>query len=390
MEDEILALNQECERLEHLLEGAKLRRTQLATRLYTENGPQRTYMVAGQELLVSRTKPRRDGSVSYFFAAKQRWRGPRQEGEVQAALERVVLTGRVIEATAVLTGRGATGTGTADLSAVEQYLQALDLLRESRRSAMWKAEDDRPLLARLEDLYAKLSDAEQERVEAQGRGWPSDGEASTPPWETASYLAAEDPNYIAPANEHEAILQRVMYENQGWGAAPGGLTSEPSELGNQAGSEMSDLVQEALSGELNERCSVCGEPQFESPSGVVCSNGHGGAPAAEQERMPTVEELEADIQIKAGIRRLGDELFKSLSPEELARVVLPQQAEIDAALERGRADYEAVRGGASAVARRNLPIARLVEPEPRLLKIKEPSEPEDRDLDDILDSLEGL
>lgn len=25
-------------------------------------------------------------------------------------------------------------------------------------------------------------------------------------------------------------------------------------------------------------CSVCGEPQFETPSGDVCRNGHGGAP----------------------------------------------------------------------------------------------------------------
>jgi len=28
----------------------------------------------------------------------------------------------------------------------------------------------------------------------------------------------------------------------------------------------------------NTKCSVCGEPQFESPSGAVCGNGHGGAP----------------------------------------------------------------------------------------------------------------
>lgn len=29
------------------------------------------------------------------------------------------------------------------------------------------------------------------------------------------------------------------------------------------------------------RCSVCNEPQFDTPSGVTCSNGHGGAPSVE-------------------------------------------------------------------------------------------------------------
>lgn len=28
-------------------------------------------------------------------------------------------------------------------------------------------------------------------------------------------------------------------------------------------------------------CSVCGEPQFETPSGITCENGHGGAPSKE-------------------------------------------------------------------------------------------------------------
>lgn len=27
-------------------------------------------------------------------------------------------------------------------------------------------------------------------------------------------------------------------------------------------------------------CSACGAPQFDTPSGVTCKNGHGGAPAA--------------------------------------------------------------------------------------------------------------
>lgn len=34
-------------------------------------------------------------------------------------------------------------------------------------------------------------------------------------------------------------------------------------------------------------CSVCGEPQFSSPSGVACTNGHGGAPAYDPESEET-------------------------------------------------------------------------------------------------------
>lgn len=61
---------------------------------------------------------------------------------------------------------------------IDQYLRLVDLLRESRRSKSWRPEDDRPLLAHLEDLYEKLGDAEQDRVEAEGwRAWPEQYDA---------------------------------------------------------------------------------------------------------------------------------------------------------------------------------------------------------------------
>jgi hypothetical protein len=132
--DEIRASMGECERLEALLEAAKGRRTQLATRLYAQNGHTRTYQLPeipgvcdAVELLVSRTKPRRDGTVSYFFAEKQRWRGAQSVPRVEAnpegllhdrihpasgrllAAAPIPLTGRLVEATANLTGRSAAG-----------------------------------------------------------------------------------------------------------------------------------------------------------------------------------------------------------------------------------------------------------------------------------------
>lgn len=36
-------------------------------------------------------------------------------------------------------------------------------------------------------------------------------------------------------------------------------------------------------------CSLCGEPQFKTDSGVTCSNGHGGAPAVEGSGDPAVD-----------------------------------------------------------------------------------------------------
>lgn len=116
--NEIRASMEEVRRLESMLEGAKVRRTQLATRLYEQHGPRRAYSLpeipdvcGAVELLVSRTKPRQDGSVSYFFAEKQRWKGARA----------AVPVGRIVEATAVLTGRAEAGDEPVyDLSGVDQ------------------------------------------------------------------------------------------------------------------------------------------------------------------------------------------------------------------------------------------------------------------------------
>lgn len=56
---------------------------------------------------------------------------------------------------------------------IERYRKLVDALRTARTQPGWKPEHDRPKLAKLEDLYNKLSAAEQEQVEAEGwRAWP--------------------------------------------------------------------------------------------------------------------------------------------------------------------------------------------------------------------------
>lgn len=57
----------------------------------------------------------------------------------------------------------------------DEYMLLQDALRESRRSSTWKPEQDRATLARMEDLYASMTESEQGRVEEFGwRAWPDD------------------------------------------------------------------------------------------------------------------------------------------------------------------------------------------------------------------------
>lgn len=45
-------------------------------------------------------------------------------------------------------------------------------------------------------------------------------------------------------------------------------------------------------------CSVCGEPQTETDGGLVCKNGHGGAPSVEApEKVAVEEKVETDVEI---------------------------------------------------------------------------------------------
>lgn len=55
-------------------------------------------------------------------------------------------------------------------------------------------------------------------------------------------------------------------------------------------------------GKLNTTCSVCGEPQFNTPSGDTCKNGHGGAPPSEDIR---INGSERDLDWNEPIRHGG-------------------------------------------------------------------------------------
>lgn len=71
---------------------------------------------------------------------------------------------------------------------------------------------------------------------------------------------------------------------------------------------LEELFHNKQAAETVTRCSVCGEPQFDTMSGMTCSNGHGGAPALEPGAM-TVEQAEALLkQAEPGARELARQL----------------------------------------------------------------------------------
>lgn len=70
-----------------------------------------------------------------------------------------------------------------------------------------------------------------------------------------------------------------------------------------------DWQSEVTHPETGDLCSVCMKPQFSSPSGVTCENGHGGAPAYEKPVPPPVvvaPPVPVQAALSEGIARYGD------------------------------------------------------------------------------------
>lgn len=69
-----------------------------------------------------------------------------------------------------------------------------------------------------------------------------------------------------------------------------------------------------------DKCSVCGEPQFNTPSGVCCKNGHGGAESAETE--PT-EQGESIPRALADLMRINKVLVAEIKEVVAAKGYYP-------------------------------------------------------------------
>lgn len=56
---------------------------------------------------------------------------------------------------------------------LQRYLRLLDVLRARRGHPDWKPEDDRSILASLEDWYTLLGEEDRDVIESDGwRAWP--------------------------------------------------------------------------------------------------------------------------------------------------------------------------------------------------------------------------
>lgn len=51
---------------------------------------------------------------------------------------------------------------------------------------------------------------------------------------------------------------------------------------NKVNALVADHIVEIRNKNAKTLCLLCGEPQFETPSGITCKNGHGGAPSIEK------------------------------------------------------------------------------------------------------------
>lgn len=69
----------------------------------------------------------------------------------------------------------------SEISIWSQYSAMIDVLREGRRSASWKPENDGETLDHLEYLYDQLTEEEMEMAESEWwRGWPDEYDKRQP------------------------------------------------------------------------------------------------------------------------------------------------------------------------------------------------------------------
>lgn len=83
---------------------------------------------------------------------------------------------------------------------LEQFFALLDVLRLRRSAPTWRAEEDREVLAQLDDWYKLLSEEEQDAVEQQGdRAWPAPDALFDQNLDAAEVGSVDDPPRIAEA-----------------------------------------------------------------------------------------------------------------------------------------------------------------------------------------------
>ena len=99
----------------------------------------------------------------------------------------------------------------------QEYLTIMDQLREARRRFIGDVIGHRPFLDKLADLYEKLTEDEQGRVEAQGwRVWPEQYDARKRPHlidgEFQSDKYPQTPRGKVPLSVKDTSAQDLLWE----------------------------------------------------------------------------------------------------------------------------------------------------------------------------------
>jgi hypothetical protein len=318
-------------------------------------------MVGGEELLISRTKPRKDGSVSYFFAAKHRWakkQGVRAAiNEAFEGLERAGLTGRVIEATAVLDGRAQAGEGAREEPGEREdreYMEAdaacdvetYDLTHVTHPEVVQAVLSNAIPRRKPSEPIVHVTEAEDFDIQAGGRGMPLEEAVARYP--EAGRVAARILDKIGASKS-----EREMYER--------GATSLSEHTLNELEHGLDKAI-EAAPAAIEAANALLGDGLLQR----AMFNGMGYGSDATRITADAAPVTEAGLELDESMAALQAEIdafnegvtppkIFTLDLEGVEPRVIPVQQLLE---ERGR----------------RLPIARESAPEPRLLQIQEPHE----------------
>lgn len=157
--------------------------------------------------------------------------------------------------------------------------------REVAEKAAAAVQKAREGMAKLDELLASPGTPTKKQL-AEVRGLLRSGVehfAANASYATECFKEHVDEIVTAGKTEIEGFVNRVAY-NTGIealrnGAAPV-LQLDPPRVRRRSRSEE---IYESFALEMTgKHCAECGEPQFNTPAGVTCKNGHGGAPSREE------------------------------------------------------------------------------------------------------------
>jgi len=94
------------------------------------------------------------------------------------------------------------------------------------------------------------------------------------------------------------IVDRLLAIERAIQILPSNMPTGPSvqDTSNSIENYPDELITSDEPSLTGDKCSLCGEPQLNTPSGVTCKNGHGGAPSLEEDSSGSATEFEQFVE----------------------------------------------------------------------------------------------